>query len=158
MVCLFVFVTGVCSLIVVDYHGVRKLQFTSSDSALDSTCNGNGNIDHHQSALASIDERRNSSFAATKHTEHKLGSPSTSLGTAARRYSRRVSPITAAIRQKLIRQCEKTNENIQQLTINKLQYASVGMVGRERETKLLQSCLKRLNQQQKTNKYYRNSI
>jgi hypothetical protein len=32
------------------------------------------------------------------------------------------------------------------------------MVGRERETKLLQSCLKRLNQQQKTNKYYRNSI
>jgi histidine kinase len=124
----------------------------SSDSALDSTCNGNGNTDHHQSALASIDERQTSSFAATKHTELKLGSSSTSLGTAARRYSRRVSPITAAIRQKLIRQCEKTNENIQQLTINKLQYASVGMVGRERETKVLQSCLERLNQQQKTNK------
>jgi predicted ATPase len=46
----------------------------------------------------------------------------------------------------------KKNENIQKLTINKLQYDSIGLVGREREVATLKACLDRLLSEQYTSK------
>lgn len=115
-----------------------------------------GNSSHHQAALQSIAEGRSSSFEAPNLPSKKTHtSSSTSFSKTARRYSRRVSPIEASIRQKLIRQSKnpKANENIRQLTINKLQYDSVGLVGRERESKQLQSCLERMTQEMETSNH-----
>jgi hypothetical protein len=46
----------------------------------------------------------------------------------------------------------KNNENIQKLTINKLHYDSIGLVGREQESATLKACLDRLLSEQDTRK------
>ena len=82
------------------------------------------------------DRRRSSSSGPLLRDDSLRAKPETSRNSmSSRAMSHRNSRRRSSI---------KENENIKLLTINKLQYDKVGVVGRNREIKQLQSCLERL--------------
>mmetsp|Transcript_23577 Transcript_23577/g.57798 ORF Transcript_23577/g.57798 Transcript_23577/m.57798 type:complete len:227 (-) Transcript_23577:262-942(-) len=82
-------------------------------------------------------------MASDRSSHH---SSPTDFQKAARKYSKRNKPITSEFNCRLIKQSDtvRSNERVQELTINKLCVESIGLVGREKEKEQLQSCLSRL--------------